>query len=133
MTPTFLADEPLSLPASPTEPAPAAFPVIASLAPLVAAGVIWFVTGSPFVLLFAVLGPVIAVASMVDGRRAARRTRRRDAAAHAVALARLRTAVTERQSEVRRRRRRETPSASQLLETPDRASRWRSRTAGEYP
>ncbi|MDY7541034.1 MULTISPECIES: FtsK/SpoIIIE domain-containing protein [unclassified Cryobacterium] len=133
MTATFLADEPLSLPASPTEPAPAAFPVIASLAPLVAAGVIWFVTGSPFVLLFAVLGPVIAVASMVDGRRAARRTRRRDAAAHAVALAQLRTAVSERQSEVRRRRRRETPSASQLLETPDRASRWRSRTAGGIP
>ncbi|MEC5148630.1 FtsK/SpoIIIE domain-containing protein [Cryobacterium sp. GrIS_2_6] len=130
MTDFFLADEPLSLPASPTEPAPAAFPLIASLAPLVAAGVIWLLTGSAFVLLFAVLGPVIAVASVVDGRRAARRTRRRDAAAHSAALAELRNAVTERHTELRLRRRQETPSASQLLETPDRASRWRSRAGG---
>ncbi|MCI4657036.1 FtsK/SpoIIIE domain-containing protein [Cryobacterium zhongshanensis] len=133
MTDNFLADEPLSLPASPTDPPPTAFPLIASLAPLVAAGVIWLVTGSPFVLLFAVLGPVIAVAGVVDGRRAARRTRRRDAAAHAAALADLRIAVTDRHTELRRRRRQEAPSASLLLETPDRASRWRPRAGSGVP
>ncbi|TFB99172.1 MULTISPECIES: FtsK/SpoIIIE domain-containing protein [unclassified Cryobacterium] len=133
VTDFFLADETLSLPASPTEPVPAAFPLLASLAPLVAAGVIWLVTGSAFVLVFAVLGPVIAVASVVDGRRAARRTRRRDAAAHSAALAELRNAVTERHTELRLRRWQETPSAAQLLETPDRASRWRSRAGGAVP
>jgi S-DNA-T family DNA segregation ATPase FtsK/SpoIIIE len=55
------------------------FPVLASLAPLVGAVVIWAITSSPFALVFAVLGPVIAVASLGDSRMQASRQRRREA------------------------------------------------------
>ncbi len=56
------------------------FPVIAVVAPLVGAVVIGLVTGSPFVLLFAVLSPLIAIATVLDGRRQARRAVRDEAA-----------------------------------------------------
>ena len=124
--PSFVPDDPLILPSTPSEPAPAAFPLVASLAPLVVAGVIWLVTGSAFVLLFALLGPVIAVAGVFDGRRTIRRTRRRDAAAYSAALADLRATVAERHRELRRQRRHQLPSAGLILESPDQPSRWRS-------
>lgn len=54
----------------------AGFPVIAVVAPLLGSVVIGLITGSPYVLMFAVLSPVIAVATMLDSRRAARRHRR---------------------------------------------------------
>ncbi|WP_439563723.1 FtsK/SpoIIIE domain-containing protein, partial [Microcella sp.] len=46
------------------------------IAPLAGAIVIGLLTGSPFVLVFAVLSPLIAIATVLDGRRAARRERR---------------------------------------------------------
>jgi S-DNA-T family DNA segregation ATPase FtsK/SpoIIIE len=48
---------------------------------MLAAVVLWAVTRSPFTLMFAALGPVIAVASLADSRWSARRTARRAAAA----------------------------------------------------
>jgi S-DNA-T family DNA segregation ATPase FtsK/SpoIIIE len=41
-------------------------------------GGIWAVTGSPYSLLFAALGPVVALGSLVDGRRQRRRIARRE-------------------------------------------------------
>lgn len=52
------------------------FPLIATAAPVVVAGVLFAVTGSPFMLLMAVLGPVIALATLADGRRQRRRSAR---------------------------------------------------------
>jgi S-DNA-T family DNA segregation ATPase FtsK/SpoIIIE len=49
------------------------------VAPLGAAVVIGLLTGSPFVLVFAVLSPLVAVATVLDGRRVARRHRRLEA------------------------------------------------------
>lgn len=74
-------------PAPVTEPARAGFPWIAALAPLALAGVLFAVTGSPFMLLMAVLSPVIAVATALDARRQRRRTRREEAARFARELA----------------------------------------------
>lgn len=68
------------LPAVPRPPVRPPFPVIAVVAPLVGAVVIGLVTASPFVLLFAVLSPLIAIATVLDGRRHARRTVRDEAA-----------------------------------------------------
>ena len=71
------------LPPPPTEPSPQEgppFPLLAVLAPLAGAVLIGAITGSPFVLVFAALSPVIAVASMLDGRRTARRRAREGAA-----------------------------------------------------
>lgn len=65
------------LPAMPKQAERTPFPLIASAAPIVAACVIWAITQSPFVLLFAALGPVVAVAGMLDGKRQnARRAKR---------------------------------------------------------
>lgn len=69
-----------ALPDPPVEPARASFPVVAVAAPLVGAVVIGLVTGSPFVLMFALLSPIIAIGSLLDARRTARRARRQDEA-----------------------------------------------------
>ncbi len=72
-------DVTMSLPPVPEPPRPpstAPFPVVAVVAPMVGAVVIGMVLASPFMLLFAALGPIVAVAGVVDGRRSARRHRR---------------------------------------------------------
>ncbi|WP_137756214.1 FtsK/SpoIIIE domain-containing protein [Agrococcus sp. SGAir0287] len=69
----------LQLPSPPAEPAPASFPLLASLAPVVGAAALWLVTQTTTVLLFALLGPIIAIASLGDGRLQRRRSRRREA------------------------------------------------------
>ena len=66
-----------TLPADPPKPG---FPVVAVVAPIVVSAILFAVTGSPFLLLMAVLGPVIAVATLVDGRRHRRRSGREAAA-----------------------------------------------------
>lgn len=68
------------LPTPPSPPSRAPFPVIAVIAPLLGAIVIGAVTGSVFVLVFAVLSPIIAIATTLDSRRTARRHRREEAA-----------------------------------------------------
>lgn len=65
----------IALPAA-APPAPrASFPFVQALAPLVLAVVLWLVTGSLFALVVALLGPVLVIASTVEGRRSARRAR----------------------------------------------------------
>src|SRR5690554_4714272 len=69
----------ITLPAPPLEPGRREFPLLATAAPVVGSLVIWAVTGSPFALVFAFLGPVIAVGSMIDARRHGRRSARTEA------------------------------------------------------
>lgn len=66
------------LPPAPPDPPRAGFPLAASLAPVIVSLGIWAATGSPYSLLFAALGPVVALGSLLDGRRARRRAARRD-------------------------------------------------------
>jgi len=73
-------DEPIAAPRPRDEQRPAPFPLAASVAPLLASGVLWAVTQSVFALVFALLSPVVAVAGMLDARRHARRRRREDGA-----------------------------------------------------
>jgi S-DNA-T family DNA segregation ATPase FtsK/SpoIIIE len=77
MTP---APERIPLPVVAAAPAPRGFPLVATIAPLVLAVALWLLTSSVYALLFALLGPVVAVASMFDARRTARRTRHRELA-----------------------------------------------------
>lgn len=89
-------DEPIVLPT----PAPPArrppLPVVAAVVPIAAAVVMWLVTGSIFMLLFAALGPLIAGATAVDAARAARRDRRRAVADARKALGRAEAELAER-------------------------------------
>ncbi|OCG74311.1 FtsK/SpoIIIE domain-containing protein [Microbacterium sediminis] len=64
----------LPSPAPPTRRGP--LPLIASIVPIVGAVVMWLVTGSAFMLLFAALGPLMAVAALADAARVRRRERR---------------------------------------------------------
>jgi S-DNA-T family DNA segregation ATPase FtsK/SpoIIIE len=123
-------DEPIMVPAEPAVVARSPFPIVASLAPVVASVVIWALTRSPFVLIFALLGPVIAVASVVDNRWSARRRLRSDTAAYRAELERLRDQVDERHGAERRRRRGLAAGARQILDAPDASAigfaRWRA-------
>lgn len=101
----------LALPPSTPEPSKPGFPWIASLAPVAGALAVWAITGSAFALLFATLGPLVAIATMLDARRHGARTRRRALAERARAIERLRSEVSDRHDLERDAAWRRTPSA----------------------
>ena len=109
--PTPAGPTPLSLPPIAPEPARPGFPWIASIAPVVGAVAIWAITGSMFALLFAALGPLVAVATMLDARRHSARARRRALAARRDARDRLREEVERRHGIERDAAWRNAPSA----------------------
>ncbi|PZQ91806.1 MAG: hypothetical protein DI534_02285 [Leifsonia xyli] len=77
-----------------TDPAPRrGIPVVATIAPLLLAVVLWLVTSSPYTLLFALLGPVVGVATALDGRRSSRRARRAELAAARERMAAVHTEI----------------------------------------
>ena len=124
------SDDPIIVPAEPAPVVPSPFPVVASIAPVVASVVIWALTRSPFVLVFALLGPVIAVASVVDNRWSSRRRLRSDTAAFRQELERLLGEVDDRHAEEHRRRRASVTGARRILDATDAStidfSRWRA-------
>ena len=72
--------ERIAAPEPPSPATPHGFPVLATIAPVVASVALWLLTQSVFALLFAVLGPVVAVSSLADGRIQSRRRLRRERA-----------------------------------------------------
>jgi len=104
--------EPLELPDLPAAPARRPFPLVASIVPVIGAVVMWQVTGSVFMLWFAALGPFMAVASLVDGARGARRERRAAERELAAACERVRQVVETRHAEERELRRATTPDVA---------------------
>lgn len=68
---------------------------MAMLAPIVGAAGLWLVTGTAMALAFAALGPIVALASVLDGRRQARRIRRRGEAERGERLTELHAAIDE--------------------------------------
>jgi S-DNA-T family DNA segregation ATPase FtsK/SpoIIIE len=96
-----------SLPPAASTPARTTVPFVALVVPIVGAVAMWLVTGSAFALWFAALGPLTAVAALLDGRRSARRGQRRAgnerrAAADAV-REEIRRAHSEEREELRAR------------------------------
>jgi S-DNA-T family DNA segregation ATPase FtsK/SpoIIIE len=90
----------------PTPPAPASrpsFPLIATLAPVVVSLALWLLTQSIYSLLFALLGPVVAVGGLVDGRVGRRRNVRRERARYLAALDRTATTIAAAQDRERAR------------------------------
>ncbi|HEY8913585.1 FtsK/SpoIIIE domain-containing protein [Lacisediminihabitans sp.] len=68
----------IALPRAPESPQRHALPLVATVAPVAVSLGMWAITGSPYALAFAVLGPVIAVASLADGRLNGRRHAKRE-------------------------------------------------------
>lgn len=121
----FRSDEsPLTLPPTAAPGAPPGFPLVATIAPLAAAGVMWALTQSPFALMFAGLSPVIALASVADGRRQSRRARRRATKERADATRQLTARVRDRHERELLERRSRTPSARFGMSDAGRAGRW---------
>ncbi|WP_448003993.1 FtsK/SpoIIIE domain-containing protein [Agromyces bauzanensis] len=117
------AGPPIVLPPHPPEPAAVGFPVLATAAPVAGALVLWMVTGSAISLAFAALGPLVAMASVLDARRQARRARRRGAAERAARLEAVRAEIVERHAEERLAAWRRAPSARHRAEAS--AADWR--------
>ncbi|MGO1542924.1 MAG: FtsK/SpoIIIE domain-containing protein [Gulosibacter sp.] len=67
----------IRLPSIPEEPAPNGFPVLMVVAPVVVALILFAILKTPYVLMFAVLGPVLGTANVIDQRIGRRRRRRR--------------------------------------------------------
>lgn len=111
-----LPDEPLSLPPAPAPPARIPFPLVASLAPLAASAALWAVTRSPYAIAFAVLSPLIALATMADRRRQASRELKRALREREQARERLAEALVTRHDEERTELRRRHPAIGSVVE-----------------
>lgn len=111
--------EPLALPAAWSPPARPPFPVVASVVPVVGAVGLWLVTGSVLSLWLAALGPLIAVATMADAARTARRERRRHLSDSARARADVGRAVDARHAAERRRAWAQNPDVAAFLARED--------------
>jgi len=97
-------DTGLSLPPAWTPPARPPIPIVAATVPIVGAVVLWLVTGSMLALWLAALGPLIAVATVLDAGRSARGDRRRANTASATARDAVSAAIVRRHDTERRRR-----------------------------
>jgi S-DNA-T family DNA segregation ATPase FtsK/SpoIIIE len=89
---------PIARIAAPARPAPVVkqpFPLVATLAPVVMSLVLWVVTQSIFSLVFAALGPVIAIATLADARLGGRRRLRAEAARFFVEVEQARREVAQ--------------------------------------
>lgn len=88
---------------------------MASVAPLGAALAIWAVTGSAFALVFGLLGPVIAAATILDARRVDRRRLRAETGDWLRARGALHDTISERHRSARESGWSRTPPASTIL------------------
>lgn len=117
-------DEPLRLPSAPTPPGRAPLPILTAIVPVVGALMLWRITGAVHALWFAALGPLVAVASFLDGLRSARRARARSRRDALSAHARLESEIARRHDAQRDRAWRRTPDVAMLC--GDDAEVWRS-------
>jgi len=118
------APERLALPALAPPPPRPPFPFVATAAPVLVSIGIWAVTGSVYSLLFAALGPVVAVGSLLDGRRQRRRTAARDVDRAVGALSKTRDRVLDLHERERARLEFAAPSLPELCLPGAAATRW---------
>jgi S-DNA-T family DNA segregation ATPase FtsK/SpoIIIE len=76
-TPAEQQEVALALPERPKLDRPNGFPYVMVIAPVIIAGVLFAVLQSPYVLIFAVFGPVLGIANVIDQRVGGRRRYRR--------------------------------------------------------
>jgi len=109
------------LPRPPEVPAPHPFPLLATVAPIFGSLALWAIIQSPFALIFAFLGPLIAVASVGDSRISARRLRRTEATRFRGECDRTRESIAREQSRQVADLARLAPAAREILhrDAPD--------------
>lgn len=122
--------ETIVLPDAWTPPDRPPLPIAASVVPVVGAVVLWLVTGSMLSLLLAGLGPVVVAATILDGRRAARRDRRRSESAAAEARSEAESVIRSHHQDARRRMWARHPDVAATTAMPNAV--WRSGRRAEY-
>ncbi|WP_103663195.1 FtsK/SpoIIIE domain-containing protein [Microbacterium sp. CJ77] len=98
------------------------------MVPLVGGVALWAIIGSPFALLFALLGPLVAVGGLLDQVRGGRRRRARAEAEYERVLAEIEAAATVRHARERRELRALHPDVSAFSQRSEEI--WRRRTPG---
>ncbi len=108
---------------------------MATAAPVALSLGIWAVTGSVYALLFAALGPVVAIGSTFDARRQRRASVRRELVATREALQRTRERIDEVHRGERQRREHLAPPADLAVESRRVAVNWAGASAddGSHP
>lgn len=116
-----------------TQPRPTgSFPILALIAPIIAAVMMWAFMRSPFVLVFAVLGPAMALATMGDSRRRARRDMREQYKRFDDEYKGALFAIDEAHDRERSELSRKAPFLATVVSAPIRdAERWRAEPNGE--
>ncbi|WP_180968922.1 FtsK/SpoIIIE domain-containing protein [Microbacterium aurantiacum] len=109
---------PIALPAAIPPARRPPIPLLAAVVPIAGGVVLWLITGSLFALCFAALGPLMLVASLLDGARSRRRDRRLSDDESAQAWARAETDLRDRQNQERIRLRHRHPDAATCLMQP---------------
>lgn len=109
----------IALPLLPTPAPPFSFPVVATIAPVLASGVLWVVTQSPSVLVFALLGPVIAIASFADSKLHGRRRRKQETRRFQKEAASVRAAIETVHATEREARDEAFPGIERILQIAD--------------
>ncbi|CAH0128235.1 ESAT-6 secretion machinery protein EssC [Microbacterium oxydans] len=109
---------PIPLPAAPAPTRRPPLPFIAAIVPVAAGVVLWLVTGSLYALCFAVLGPVMIAASLIDGVRVRRRERRANEADTEAAWVRAEEELARRQRGLRARMWHRYPDAATCIAQP---------------
>ncbi len=108
----------IALPPSPVPTRRPPVPFLAAVVPIVAGTVLWMVTGSLFALCFAALGPLMLVASLLDGMRGRRRDRRDAEAAAEQGWAEAEEDLDRRRRELRERLDHRHPDAAHCVLQP---------------
>lgn len=112
----------------PVQPPRPGFPLISLLAPIAAAGALWAFTRSPYAIVFALLGPIIAIATMLDGRRTRRKQMRAERREYDAALGALASSIATAHS--RERRTLERAGAPSIIASPHE-QRWEAEAPSE--
>ena len=118
------APPPIARIAAPARPAPQPrqpFPLVATLAPVAMSVVLWLVTQSVFSLVFAALGPVIAIASLIDSRLGGRRRARAEALRFAGEVEQARAEIAAEHERERAAQSGAAPTAARLVAGPQHA------------
>ncbi|AWB88850.1 FtsK/SpoIIIE domain-containing protein [Salinibacterium hongtaonis] len=116
----------ISLPRKLDAAPPFSFPFMATLAPVAASVAMWAITSSPFALMFAFLGPLIAIGSLVDSRLQAGRRERKEHARFAAEAEAARRAISHEHDRIRQRMLAASRSAATLIPASVHdAERWR--------
>lgn len=123
----------VDLRAPPMEPGTRGIPILASLAPIGVGLVMWYVTGIVLMLLFSLLAPIVAGATIFEERRSGRQQFRRQADAFQAAVIRTSSQLRQGAQDDARARERELPGPSEILKRPRElaSSLWERRPSDE--